>query len=504
MSGESLQMEKEITSFASNAALEFEAGDMDFAPGLELAFPDQFQEIDCLIEEISGSIPGFVQGVYYLNGPARFGFPGLRYRNWLDGDGMISALCFKKNELRLKSRYVRTRKFEEERKAGLPLFRTFGTNFQGSRLNRLGNGLESPANVSVYRFNRALLAFGEQGLPWQIDPETLQTGEQFTLQGRLTELSPFSAHAKFDTRTGEMFNFGVFFSPQAPKLYFYCFRPEGLHYRKSIVLERPSSIHDFSISNRYMIFYISPYLLDIKTVLERDETVMNSLEWHPEHQSQLAIVERGTGDLAALIPCGRRYCLHQINSFEKDGFLIVDVLEFDEPLYRHYQPVPTLFHTIGRGGPVRFMIDCRSWELVDRIALDSTQSPDFPALDPSCVMRPYSEFWMLGMSAATAGPGRKFFDALVHVDWNKESPSDIYHCPPLCYLAAEPVVVGSPESSGREGVVICQEFDARKRKTSFLLFDKNKVSGGPIARLATPHQLHLGFHAVFIASDAAA
>jgi carotenoid cleavage dioxygenase-like enzyme len=73
-----------------------------------------------------------------------------------------------------------------------------------------------------------LLAFGEQGLPWVLDPETLETQGQFTFNGRLNDASPFAAHPKFDTDTQEMFNFGIFFSERAPRLYLYCFAPDGL------------------------------------------------------------------------------------------------------------------------------------------------------------------------------------------------------------------------------------------------------------------------------------
>jgi hypothetical protein len=35
--------------------------------------------------------------------------------------------------------------------------------------------LASPVNVSVYPVAGRLLAFGEQGLPWELDPVTLET-----------------------------------------------------------------------------------------------------------------------------------------------------------------------------------------------------------------------------------------------------------------------------------------------------------------------------------------
>jgi all-trans-8'-apo-beta-carotenal 15,15'-oxygenase len=469
----------------------------DLAPGLEAAFPDQFPEGDSLVATQGAAVPDFVHGTYYLNGPARFRSGNLVYRHWLDGDGRVCALRFEQGAVRLTSRYVRTRKFVEEQAAGRPLFRTFGTAFPGSRLNCVNNGLESPANVSVYPIGRRLLAFGEQGLPWEIDPETLETLGPVTFGGRLNDASPFSAHPKFDPETEEMFNFGIFFSAQSPRLYFYCFGPEGLRYRKAVPLEDPCSVHDFAISKNYAIFYLSPYFLDASR-LQEEQTVMDGLRWCPDRGSRLLVLSRATGEVFASIPLENRYCLHLINAFEKEDRLVVDILEFDEPLYSHYQPVPDLFHNVSPGGPVRFVVDLTTRELATRIALDYSKAPDFPAIDPACAMRPYGEFWMLGISTAS-NCGRKFFDQLVHLNWDDIASRDIYQSPSMKYLAGEPAFMGDPKSA--QGVLLCQEFDASSKKSSFLLFDARKVSSGPITRIVTDQFQHLGFHAVFRPSE---
>ncbi|PYP90383.1 MAG: hypothetical protein DMG65_11750 [Candidatus Angelobacter sp. Gp1-AA117] len=466
----------------------------DLASGIEHAFSSSFPEHDCRLETIGQPLPDFVRGTYYLNGPARFGAGEFSWRHWLDGDGMVSALRFEKEMIRVRSRYVRSRKFQEEQNAGRPLFRTFGTAFPGSQLNRAHNGLESPVNVSVYPFEGRLLAFGEQGLPWELDPETLETRGQFTFGGRLNDASPFSAHPKFDAETGEMFNFGIFFSAQTPRLYFYCLQNGEMRYRKSVPLEYPCSVHDFSISSNYAIFYLSPYLLDINGLLKEGKTVMESLRWEPERGSRLLVLDRKTGEPIISLPVGNRHCLHLINSFEQGERLIVDVVEYDEPLYGYYQPIPDLFSNVSQGGPVRLVIDLQSREIIERIALDYLKAPDFPATDPRRAMHSYDELWMLGIST-TGRPGRKFFDQLVHARWDQHSVGDIYQCPPMRYLGGEPVFIGEPGSGN--GVVICQEFDAAARKSSFLVFEAARVAPGPVTRIPLDDLLYLGFHAGF-------
>src|SRR5579864_295631 len=468
-------------------------GTTDFAPGIEAAFPARFQEFDCRVEISGDPLPDFLRGTYYLNGPARFGFDDLRYKHWLDGDGMVCAIRFRKAAAKLRSRYIQSRKFKEEQKAGKPLYRTFGTAFPGSRLNALNNGLESPVNVSVYPIHDRLLAFGEQGLPWELNPVTLETRGQFTCNGQLNDASPFSAHPKFDSTTGEMLNFGILFSMQAPRLYFYCFGPEGLRFRRAVPLEYPCSVHDFSISKNFAVFYLSPYLLNTAKLLQNG-TVLDSLRWKPECGSRMLVLARNTGETIASIPVGHRYCLHLINSFEQDGQLTVDVLEFSEPLYSQYQPVPDLFHSVPSGHPARFVINLKSRELVQHISLGGASSPDFATINTEHCMRPYSDFWMLGISAAS-NRGRKFFDRLIHSRWNEQSFSDIYECPRLRYLSGEPVFVGVTGSE--EGVILCQELDVQNARTCFLVFNAGKVSSGPVTRLALDGILYPGFHAGF-------
>jgi all-trans-8'-apo-beta-carotenal 15,15'-oxygenase len=462
------------------------------APFLERIFSLDLREESYAIGTITGEVPDFIRGTYYLNGPARFTYGNLQYRHWLDGDGMVCSLRFAEDKVHLTHRFVRSRKFLDETEAGRRLYRTFGTAFDNDELIR-GIALASPVNVSVYPFAEKLLAFGEQGLPYELDPVSLETRGEYTFGKRLNAISPFSAHPKIDCQTGDLFNFGIAFSSTHPMLNLYRFDAQAnLIYRKRFELSIPCSIHDFALSKNHAIFYLSPYVLHMGQLMREGNTLMDALEWMPERGSRLLVISRETGLEVASVDIGQNYCLHLTHAFEEGGHLTLDVIELSEPIYDQYQVIPDLFSNVREARSVRLTVDLASKEVIDRYELSYHMMCDFPATDPRLANKPCEEFWVLGMSQ-TREPGRKFLDQLVHLKW--DDTQDIYQAPPNHYLGGEPVFVANP--NGDEGAIICQVFDAEQIKSYFAIFDAFDIVRGPVAMLALKSPIHLGFHACF-------
>lgn len=475
----------------------------DHAPMLERLFELQVREDSYVIDDIEGEIPDFVRGSYYVNGPARFRRGEQRYGHWLDGDGMVAALHFDAGSggrglvVEWVQRFVRSHKWAAEEEAGKALFRAFGTSFEGDQLVR-GIALASPVNVSAYHFAGRLLAFGEQGLPFALDPRSLETLEEHTFGRRLNAISPFSAHPNFDPLSGEMHNFGVSFSARSPLIHFYRFNADGeLVERRRRSLERPVSIHDFALAPHHLVVYASPYVLDMEALSVADATLMQALTWRPDLGSQLLLEPRhGDGEMLRL-DIGTGYCLHLIGCFEADGLLTVDLIELTQPVYDQYQ-VPQLFPDVRSAQPVRYVIDTKAEKVVERRCIDDHRMCDFPAIDPRLVGGDYRDFWVLAL-AASGRPGRKFFDQLVRFDWQQGGVGSAWTAPKFCYLAGEPVMIPDP-TKDRGGVVICQHFDAQEQRSSILLFDALDLAAGPMARLRLRHPIAPGFHASFHAA----
>ena len=466
----------------------------DLAPGLEECFPAEAVEASYEVTGISGGVPEWLKGTWYVNGPASFERGGMRYRHWLDGDGMVGALRFASEGIHFRSRFIRTRKRRDEIASGRFLYRGFGTSFPGDRLRR-NLMLEPPVNVSVYPYAGRLLAFGEQTLPYELDPVTLETAGEYDFDGTLNAVTPFAAHAKIDAG---LLNFGIAFSASRPMLNVYEF-DDGAHLlrRRRYPLRYQHSVHDFGFTSRHVVFFLSPLIMDFVQFWQ-GAPVLDSLSWNPELGSRILVAPRGQcGDAAFTIEAGDGYCLHFINCFEAGEQLCVDVLLLDAPVYAEYQPVPDMFATVPPRRPVRYTVDLNTRTLAGVSAMDYSKSADFPAVEPARAGRHDSDFWMLGMSRA-GETGRKFFDQLAHGSWNKGGIRDIFQTPSGEYLCGEPCFIANP-SNPEEAVVITEHFQPAEHARAVVLFDACAVRRGPIASIPLRYPIHPGFHTSFAA-----
>jgi len=428
-----------------------------------------------------GDLPAFVRGTIYLNGPA--GFREGRH-HWLDGDGLVRALRIEENRIGFRSRYVRTRRFEEESAAERPIYRSFGTAFSGDRLIA-GKTLATPANVSAYPFAGKLLAFGEQSLPYVLDPKTLETQGEIDFGERLSGIGALSAHPKFEG--GRMADFGIrYLGPRARLYYYECDQDLKVVVRNATVLATPNVIHDFALSRNHAIFHIGPYTLNARKLMKEGTSLLDAMAWEPRGDSFLYVfARREDGETMRIDLPETRNCLHLVNAFEDGGQIIVDLLETDTPYYADYTARPHMFTDLGETRVRRCTIEAGSLVSTDVVPLGC--HADFPAIACGTTGRRHDRFWMLAMPAPAPNP--KFYDRLLCF---QSTVSD--HWRADAWLGGEPVVIADPESD--DVVVACQHF-CGEGTSGWLFFDGHNLRSGPIARLDLPGFDPPGFHSAW-------
>ena len=128
-------------------------------------------------------------GTLYRIGPGLFERGGREYAHMLDGDGLALRFAFASDgaSMAFTSRFVRTREFAEEERAGKVVFRgTFGTMREGGILaNCFDLHTKNLANTNILSWGGRVLALYEAGQPVAVDARTLETVGVDDLDGRL-------------------------------------------------------------------------------------------------------------------------------------------------------------------------------------------------------------------------------------------------------------------------------------------------------------------------------
>ena len=168
------------------------------------------------IDEIDGEMPDDLVGTLYRNGPGKFGVNDERVAHVLDSDGLVIQISMPppkngKRKIKFRSSFIKTEGFLADIEAGEFTQRgTFGTCIRGlpnlfpgkkeglnkdpcspSTLSKVtGNifktDIKNTANTQVISFGGKVLALFEAGLPYELDPSTLDTIGEYTMNGSLT------------------------------------------------------------------------------------------------------------------------------------------------------------------------------------------------------------------------------------------------------------------------------------------------------------------------------
>ncbi len=217
---------------------------------------ERVPEASCEVETLSGRVPEGLAGTLYRNG----GVHTPDVAHLFDGDGMVRAVRFRPGErVRYQSRFLDTPARRAHR-AGRPWI---GVGF-GTRERRLWPRapadvmtMSNQGNTNVLGLDRRLYALWEAGKPYEIDPHTLENLGARDFGGAVTLKQPFSAHPRIDPRTGECWNFGMYYRRE-PGIRVFCLDARGrMKAHRDVTLPVSVLNHDFALTERWAVFVLS-------------------------------------------------------------------------------------------------------------------------------------------------------------------------------------------------------------------------------------------------------
>ena len=274
--------------------------------------------------EPDGELPAELSGTLYRNGPGRWqDHTGRPLHHLFDGDGMISAFTIGGGKVHYRNRYVRTQHYR-----GRSGTRHLGTEAAGGLLGNIARLPPNLANTNVVAHAGRLYALWEGGPPHEVDPETLETRGLRRFGGQLRWIGTYSAHPCLCPSSGEMINFGVEFIP-TPHLRVYRTDRNGrLRYHRSVSLPYVAMVHDFAITERYMVFVVSPVIPDAVPIALGLRSFGDGMRYRPERGSSFILLPRDGGPIRRIDHEGVLQ-FHLSNAFDDRGDVVVDVITYD-------------------------------------------------------------------------------------------------------------------------------------------------------------------------------
>lgn len=532
---------------------------VDFA-AWKNAFRNCPRELEPTIIELpKGLPPDFPTGTVYRNGHARFcaddDTPCLHP---FDADGMIVAMTFdasKPNQVLFRNKFVETEGYIKDKEmGGMSQRGLFGTKKSGGRIaNLFQMDYKHVANTNVIHSGDSLYALWEGGLPYLLDPLTLQNKNGRGKAG-LSDLNGllsdnFSAHPRYDPVRKTYVNFGSVFDPIKSEfkvsLYelnastFQSTRKNGVI--PNFVLDAPALIHDFILTTNYCIFFINDTRINTMSAIKAmfgSGGFAGSIEVDKDAEhSHVVLIPRSLLDAKeqdavsnidlfqderiTVVKMDRHFAFHYANAFEDmKGNVVFDTVQmddmelasdFEEPFWQIENP----FRDVSPTRLIRYTVDIQN----KRLAINddgsnqkvlTTRLPEFPSIPRDISTRQHRYIYPLvarkkvnvdpkvgGLSGPVAAVAKIDSEDTANNQYFSFEPHEFPGEAILIPKAGKNVSLPLEEDAC---YMLVQVTNGKELKTDVAIFDvegDQAFQKGPILRFPmpvfTPHMLHGSF-----------
>jgi all-trans-8'-apo-beta-carotenal 15,15'-oxygenase len=486
------------------------------------------------LELVEGSIPKDIQGVVCRNGAGRIRVGNSQYGHWFDGDGLVTKLSIDgaKQQATFSAQYVQTDRFLAQQKiqrsskkmGNVPLAKSGAWTKRGTGKwwENLFAIPTNPANTNMMFINKkknpnaspnpnddkpSLYAICEGGMPYEIDPTTLETvGEvQFASPSSGELMKPFfSAHYSRDPMTGDIYNHGVQIGAN-PELNLVKLDPTGqMLLQKALKLPEVTLVHDHVISENYLILLLPPWLTlgfgsaMLKSLLA-GTPLAHQFSWNPKGSSETTalVFSKDTLECVARIPLPLLSTYHLMDAYEKPdtNCLILRTLVHPED---SREEVEANFGDMysAKDMPLchlmEYQMDVASGQMLSSGRIAPQAAPcELPEVNSQ-----WKSFRKQYVYVNTRQPGADHLDSLQKIDTESGIASDVISFGEGVY-AGNPIFWPKPDAKTEDdGYLVTQLYRSHDHGSDVCILDAKTMEKLAIFRLNAhvPYQFHGAFH----------
>jgi len=424
------------------------------------------EEVTATDLTVIGELPEELNGRYLRNGPNPIGAVDPSKHHWFVGDGMVHGIRLREGRAEwYRNRYVGSRDVSSAR--GLP-------DIPGHNWNNSGGG----PNTNVGSFAGTTWAMVEAGgCPVELTYE-LETVGRNDFYGTLP--GAFTAHPKVDPTTGEMHAMVYAWAQWLDHIQYVRVGADGRVNRTvDIPLPGMSMVHDMSLTDRYVVVYDQPVLVDLDLAF----AARFPFRWNDDYGNRVGLMPReGTAADIVWIDVPVGYVFHPLNAYDTpDGKVVLDVCFYD---------VMMRDDLLGPFGDslarlVRWEIDPVS-KRVHATTIDESAN-EFPRHRGALTGKPYRYGY-----CAQPDPSSMHWPTLKH-DLATGQREMFDHGPGRA--AGEPVFVARPGGTDEDdGWLVTFVHDGNTDSAEFAVLDARDFGRGYVAQVKLPQRIPFGFH----------
>uniref|UniRef100_A0A1Y1L6P7 Carotenoid isomerooxygenase n=1 Tax=Photinus pyralis TaxID=7054 RepID=A0A1Y1L6P7_PHOPY len=455
----------------------------------------------------SGTIPFWINGSLYRNGPGLLEIGDCRVGHLFDGLGLLHKFSIKNGTVTYQCRFLRSNTYKRNIKANRIVVTDFGTKSVPDPCQTIfhriastfkwGGETSDNAMVSIYPFGDELYALSEMPYIHKINKNNLQTEGRIDLKEKMGVVC-HSSHPHVMSN-GTVYSLAVTASVLGPQHNIVCFpnKPKN-HVNDYSMFDKahvvagisarwplhPSYMHTFGVTKNYFIIVEQPLSVAIPQMCIK--SLMNmplwgAMKWYENEQTQINVVSRKSGKIAYTFFAKPFFYLHLINQYECSNHIVVDICSYKDPSMIDCMYIEALkdvqsnpdYASMFRSKPIRFvlpLIDSYGGIEVGKnlVKLPKTKAKAFLQKNRRIYVKP-EKLCNLGCETPTInykkylGTKYRYFYA-ISADVDAENPGTIIKvdtlrkttktwCEDSCY-PSEPIFIPSPNSQSEDDGVI--------------------------------------------------
>ncbi|RPJ62506.1 MAG: carotenoid oxygenase family protein [Acidobacteria bacterium] len=281
------------------------------------------------------AVPAWLTGTLVRTGPARFEVGETKYNRWFDGLAMLHRFAFAAGRVSYANRYLRSRAYEEAMAKGKISLGEFATDPCRSLFQRVASWfspkLTDNCCVNIAQWADAVVALTETRLPVRFDAVTLATLGMHEYNSQIR--GPVStAHPHFDRARRRHYSYVLEFGRRSEYHFFGIDQETG---RQSVLatipVERPSYVHSFGMTERYLILAEFPLVVNPLRLRFRSKPFIRNYKWEPDRGGRFHVIEKEGGRLARTARGAAFFAFHHVNAFEEGDEVVVDIVTNPDP-----------------------------------------------------------------------------------------------------------------------------------------------------------------------------